>query len=135
MQSRHKCKENGRRSNSGGGVGPGPARSKRPPPLPSFAPPRRRCNAITSGVGGVARSPPFPQSSVRPIRPSISSDSEGVASERRRWDHSGEGKEGGKARSLAFLLRGEGEGEDGNSPEYFKGGENKRSDGSFPEVR
>ena len=81
MQSRHKCKENGRRSNSGGGVGPGPARSKRPP-LPSFAPPRRRCNAITSGVGGVARSPPFPQSSVRPIRPSISSDSDGESSER-----------------------------------------------------
>ena len=85
MQSRHKCKENGRRSNSGGGVGPGPARSKRPPPLPSFAPPRRRCNAITSGVGGVgglARSPPLPQSSVRPIRPSISSDSDGESSER-----------------------------------------------------
>ena len=142
MQSRHKCKENGRRSNSGGGVGPGPARSKRPPPLPSFAPPRRRCNAITSGVGGVARSPPFPQSSVRPIRPSISSDSDGESSERWRewWDHSGEGKEGGKARieaslSLSLSLRGEGEGEDGNSPEYFKGGENKRTDGSFPEVR
>ena len=134
MQSRHKCKENGRRSNSGGGVGPGPARSKRPPPLPSFAPPRRRCNAITSGVGGVARSPPFPQSSVRPIRPSISSDSDGESSERAvaRVVGSFRGREGrwkskDRGLSLSLSLRGEGEGEDGNSPEYFKGGENKRT--------